>query len=93
MNAWMLCWQLISPSEPCPPVDPVAELASANEIPAKPPASASVPVMVTCAPAGTAAFSGESGWRNPGVSVSTAVAVTVLFTVAVTTTCTRSAVK
>jgi len=40
-------------------------VASANEIPSLPPASASVPVIVTCALPGTAAFSGDSGCRKP----------------------------
>src|SRR5208283_677557 len=58
-----------------------------------PPASAMYPVIVNWPLAPIAAFSGVSGCRNPGVTVSTAVAVVVEFSVAVTTTGTRSLVR
>ena len=86
-------WQVVASSDPWPPLEPAAEFDSAKEMPSSPPASARIPVTVTWLLAPRAAFSGVSGCRNPGVTVSTAVAVVLALRVAVTTTWMRSAVR
>jgi hypothetical protein len=68
-------------------------LARAKEMELVPPASARKPVTVVWPLGPRAAFSGVSGCRNPGVTVSTTVAVAVEFSVAVTTTSARSPVR
>ena len=93
VKAWALCWQVAGPRVPCPPVEPVGVFERAKEMSLSPPASARKEVKTIWLLAARAAFSGVSGCRNPGVTVSTAVAVVVAFSVAVTTTWTRSAVR
>jgi hypothetical protein len=98
VNACLLRWQVTGLNEPCPPntgppVPPEAVLARAKEIELVPPASASNPVTVVWPLGPRAAFSGVSGCRNPGVTVSTAVASVVAFSLAVTTTSALSPVR
>src|ERR1700722_8162800 len=95
VKARSIRWQIGRPKEPIPAPVPVGESAKAKWMPVPPPASARTPVMVTESLAARATFSGVSGWRKPGVNVSTEVALTArsLLRVAVTTTCARSVVK
>jgi hypothetical protein len=69
------------PSDPLPTPVPLAVLNSAKLIPVVPPASAIYPVKVSDAPEPSAAFSGDSGCRNPGVMVMTVDAEMVGFAV------------
>jgi hypothetical protein len=64
-------------------------------IPSDPPASAMYPVIVSVPLAPSAAFSGVSGCRNPGVTATVAVAVSLLLeaSVAVIVAVTLSAVR
>src|SRR4051794_33152667 len=77
VNALPERWHVVTPSEPWPAPVPLADLASANRTPERPPASASLAVIVTVPLEPSATFSGVSGCRNPGVTLMRALADTV----------------